>query len=238
MNNAPRNALITGAGKRVGQAVAIALAKDGWNVALHHNSTAPDETVEKIKAHGVKFCTIQADLNNLAEVARVLPEANSALGEISLLINNASIFEKCIFAETDEDIFDRHMNINFKAPFFLSQAFAQQTQNGQIINLSDTRVTDNKTAYFAYLHSKKALSNLTKMLAVELGPNVRVNEVCIGITELSDNHDQEFLNKKVAALPLQRKTSLVEICKSILHFTKADYLTGQSIFLDAGENLL
>jgi NAD(P)-dependent dehydrogenase (short-subunit alcohol dehydrogenase family) len=233
-----KTALITGSAKRVGKAIALALAADGWNLALHHNSTSPDKTIAEIAKFGVKFCTIKADLNIHAEVLRVVAEANAQLGEISLLVNNASIFEKCSFAETNEDIFDRHMNINFKAPFFLSQAFAAQTSAGQIINLSDTRVTDNKTTYFAYLHSKKALSNLTKMLAVELAPHVRVNEICIGITELSDNHDQEFLNKKVAALPLQRKTTVAEICESILHFNKFDYLTGQSIFLDSGENLL
>ena len=90
------------------------------------------------------------------------------------------------------------MNINFKAPFFLSQAFAAQTKNGQIINLSDTRVTDNKTAYFAYLHSKKALSDLTKTLAVELAPNIRVNEICPStISEFSDNVDQDYLQKSM-----------------------------------------
>ena len=236
--NKNKNALITGAGKRVGQAIAIALASDGWNVALHYNTTSPDETLAKIKAYGVKFCTIQADLNNLAEVERVLPQANVQLGEISLLINNASIFEKCSFAETNEDIFDRHMNINFKAPFFVSQAFAKQTTNGQIINLNDTRITDNKTTYFAYLHSKKALSELTKMLAVELAPQVRVNEVALGACDLPQSYDNKYLEERVAKLPLKKTINLSNIQHAITYLAEQNYLTGQTMFIDSGENLI
>jgi NAD(P)-dependent dehydrogenase (short-subunit alcohol dehydrogenase family) len=233
-----KTALVTGAAKRVGKAIAIALAADGWNVALHHNSTDIFETARECEKLGAKVCFIKADLNSFADLQRIMPEANAALGEISLLINNASIFEKCSFAETTEDIFDRHMNINFKAPFFLSQQFAQQTQNGQIINICDTNIARNNTTYFAYLLSKKSLSSLTKMSAVEIAPQIRINEICIGITELSDTHDEDFLTKRIAGLPLQRKTSLQEITETILHLSKADYLTGQSIFLDSGEQLL
>lgn len=238
MKNAPRNALISGAGKRVGQAVAIALAKNGWNVALHHNSTDIAQTVAGVEKLGVKFCTIQANLNNHADVLQVLPQANAALGEISLLVNNASIFEKCSFAETDEDVFDRHMNINFKAPFFLSQAFAKQTENGQIINICDTNVSKNKTTYFAYLLSKKSLSDLTKMLAVELGPRILVNGIFpTTISEFSDNVDQHYLQKRTKDLPLKNITNIVEILDAV-NFLINSNLTGQEVFTDGGEQLL
>ena len=238
MKNTSKNALVTGAAKRVGRAVAIALANEGWNLALHHNSTDVAEVAAECQKLGVKICTIQADLNDYNAVAGIVETANAQLSEISLLVNNASIFEKCSFADTTEDVFDRHMDINFKAPFFLSQAFAAQTSTGQIINISDTNITRNSSTYFAYLHSKKALSSLTKMLAVELAPNVRVNEICIGMTELPSPVDIEYINKRVAEIPLQARIKLSEVCETIIHFTKADYLTGQSIFVDAGENLI
>lgn len=236
--NRNKTALVTGSAKRVGRAIALALAADGWKIALHYNSTDVSEVATECQKLGARTVTIKADLNDFTELQTVLPKANAALGEVTLLINNASIFEKCSFADTSEDVFDRHMNINFKAPLFLAQAFAKQCSGGQIINISDARVTDNKTAYYAYLQSKKALSDSTKMLAVELAPKILVNEICIGTTELYDNLDQKHLDEKVNRLPLRHKTTLAEICETILHLNKSSYLTGQSIFLDAGEQLI
>jgi len=236
--NSPKNALITGAAKRVGRAISLALAADGWNVALHHNSTDIREVSQQCQKLGAKVCTIKADLNNLSDLKNVIPAANSQLGEISLLINNASIFEKCSFEDTDEDIFDRHMNINFKAPFFLCQDFAKQTQNGQIINISDTRTTDNKTTYFAYLNSKKSLSNLTKMLAVELSPSIRTNEIALGACDMEQSYDRKYLEKRVSQTPLGVAIDLNDITNAILYLSKQTYLTGQTLYIDSGENLI
>lgn len=233
-----RNVLITGAARRIGREIAIALAKDGWNIALHHNSTPADSVLKELKKIGVKSIALKADLNNHKATNKLIQKANSELGEINLLVNNASIFEKVNFAKTTEDVFDRHMNVHLKAPFFLAQEFAKQTKNGQVINIVDSKITKNKSAYFAYLLSKKALGDLTKMLAVELAPNIRVNAILPGLTELSDEVDQEYINNRVKSLPLRRKVSAQEIVDALLYLSKSKSHTGQALYLDSGENLL
>lgn len=233
-----RNVLITGAARRIGSEIAIALAKDGWNVALHHNSTPADSVMKELRKFKIKSVAIKTDLKDAASAKKLMQSACKELGQISLLINNASIFEKVSFAKTSEDIFDRHMNIHLKAPFFLSQEFAKQTKNGQVINIVDSKITKNKSAYFAYLLSKKALGDLTKMLAVELAPNIRVNAILPGLTELSDEIDQEYINQRVKDLPLRRKVGSQEIVDALLYLSKSKSHTGQSLYLDSGENLL
>lgn len=234
-----RNALITGAAKRIGREIAIELAKQGWNIALHYHTTSPTDVVKELESYGVKATTIQADLNIYSQTRDVLLKANEELGEISLLINNASIFEKYKFMDTDEDIFNRHMNINFKAPFFLCQDFARQCKgSGHIVNILDTKVTQNKTTYFSYLASKKSLAELSGMLALEMAPNIRVNAISIGVTELSDDIDQQYLDDRVNSLPLKKKTTLDEINKTLSFLIQNDYLTGQNIFIDSGEQLI
>jgi len=233
-----KNALITGAAKRIGREIAMKLAKNGWNIAIHHNTSSPDEILAEIKSLGVEAISIQADLNNDAEGKKIFGEANAKLGEINLLVNNASIFEKCPYQETNNDIYERHMNINFKAPFFLSQDFAYQcSSNGQIINISDSKTTQNKSKHFIYLLSKKLLNELTDMTAIDLAPKIRVNAICVGITELSEDN-QEYLEKRLPQLPLERKTKISEITEAVLYLANSDYLTGQKIYLDAGESLL
>jgi NAD(P)-dependent dehydrogenase (short-subunit alcohol dehydrogenase family) len=233
-----KNALVTGAARRIGRDIALALANNGWNVAVHHNSTSADEVTNEIKKLGVKAIAIKADLDNPGDTKKLIAKAKAELGEINLLVNNASIFEKVSFKDTSEDVFDRHMNIHLKAPFFLAQEFATQTSNGQIINIVDSKVTKNRTAYFAYLLSKKSLADLTRMLAVELAPNIRVNAILPGLTELSDEVDQEYINKRVSQLPLQRKVATSEITDALLYLANSGAHTGQSLYLDSGENLL
>ena len=223
-----KNALITGAAKRIGREIAIALSAAGWNVVVHYNKTKPDWPK-----------SVQADLNNFGEVTGLVKRAQDVLGgEINLLINNASIFEKVSFAETSEDVFDRHMSLHVKAPFFLAQAFAAQTKDGQIINMLDTNIVRNKTTYFAYLLSKKSLGSLTQMLAVELAPNIRVNAVCPSTIEgFSSNLDKDYLLQREKELPMGKFANLQSVLDAILFLTTSQ-LTGQEIFVDGGEQLI
>ncbi len=236
--NSNKTALITGAAKRVGQAIAVALAADGWNVALHYNSSDVSETAAQCQKLGVRTTTIRADLNNFDELQAILPQANAALGEVTLLINNASIFDKCSFADTDEDTFNRHQNINFKAPFFLSQEFAKQTKNGHIINITDTRVVMNKVDRFAYTLSKKSFASLNDMLAVELGPEIRVNAIAPGaIEEFCDNLEQQRLADRIANLPMKKLGNFSDIYSSMKMLINSE-LTGQCITVDGGDRLV
>lgn len=237
--NIIKTALVTGAAKRLGAEIAIALAADGWNIALHYNSTKPDSVLEKIRKHGVKAEAIKADLNDFRQLRNIVPQATENLGEITLLINNASIFEKVSFAETDEDVYGRHMDIHVKAPFFLTQDFASQcTGRGQVINIVDSFTSKNKSSYFAYLVSKKSLRSLSKMLSLQLGPNILVNAVLPGaVEEFSENLDQAFLQRRISEIPTQKLATAKQITDGILYLANNN-LTGQELFIDGGEQLI
>ena len=222
-----KNALITGGGKRVGYEIAKALKNEGWNVVIHCNNTPVKD-----------FPSVKADLTKFSEVMEVVSKTNKALGEITLLINNASIFNRVDFETTNEKLFDDNFSIHVKAPFFLAQEFAKQCSNGQIINIIDSFTIKNKKQFFAYALSKKTLRNLSQMLAVQLAPKIRINAIFPGpITEFSDNSDQDFLKKRVGQLPMKKLASISEITAAIINLTKNN-LTGQEIFIDGGEQLI
>lgn len=237
--NIPRNALITGASKRLGREIAIALANKGWNIAIHHNTSPPDEVLAELEKTGVKVTSVKADLLNSKEFRKIIPEAAKKLGEITLLINSASIFEKIKFMETDENTFDSNFDIHVKAPFFLSQDFAIQCHSGgQIINIIDSNSIRNKTLHFAYLLSKKSLRNLSHMLSYELGPKIRVNSILPGpLMEYPGNDGSEYLDKRKNSLPLKEFATSKEVISALLYLVDST-LTGQEIFVDGGEQLL
>lgn len=234
-----RTALITGCAKRIGKEIAIELALCGINIALHYNSSKKEalELQEIIKKTGVDCQIFQADLNKncyedlITKVAKYFPN-------FDILINNASIFEPTPFLKTDEDQFDRHFNINFKAPFFLTQNFAKLQKKGVVINFLDSKIEKNSKNYFSYLLTKKILADFTKSAAIELGPNIRVNAVAPGITELSlDIDDPIYLEKITNSLPLQNIAKISQLVAATKFLIESDYLTGQFLFVDGGENL-
>ena len=234
-----KNALVTGAAKRIGSEIAIELAKNGWNVALHTNNSDASETLSKVKNLGVKAVVLKSELGSAESAKKLMQNANAELGEISLLINNASIFEKVKFAETTEDIFDRHHDIHAKAPFFLAQEFATQCKgDGHIINMVDTFIKRNNTSYFAYLLSKKSLANLSKMLAYELAPKIRVNAIMpSAVEEFKSNTDAEYLKNRKSKLPMLEFCSYTDITSAITYLANSN-LTGQELYIDGGEQLL
>jgi pteridine reductase len=234
-----KNAIVTGAAKRLGRDIALELAKNGWNIAVHYNTTEPKDVLKEIAALGVKAVAVKGDLLNFDEVSKLIAKAAKQLGEITLLVNNASIFEKIKFMESDENVFDSHMDIHVKAPFFLAQEFHLQCHSGgQIINIVDSFVCRNKSTYFTYLLAKKALRDLSKMLAVELAPAVRVNAVLPGaIEEYRSNFDQDFINRRLGNLPMKKLVTSKDVTNAIMFLTNSN-LTGQEIFVDSGEQLL
>ncbi len=233
-------ALVTGAAIRIGKEIAIALAYDGYNIALHYNTSAKEakKTKSEIERLGV-FCELfQADLNDRKTYAPLVKKVLAKFPDCNILINNASIFERANFAETDEDIFDRHMTINFKAPFFLSQAFAKKCRAGQIINILDNKITKDIGAFFAYLLSKKSLAAFNRMAARELAPNIRVNGIAIGTTGISKSLKAGDIEKKREILPMKEEVKIEHITRTLIDVINSRHLTGQCIFVDGGENLL
>lgn len=236
-----RTALITGSSKRIGKAIAEYLAEDGWNIIIHYNSSEElamelSRTL-KTKFPNQKFSTIKANLSNTNEVVGLIPKVVSETSVFELLINNASVFNAGYIADTSFELFDSQMNVNLKAPFFLMRDFANYCKEGNIINLVDTRVTNNKSDHAAYSISKKALWELSKMAALEFAPEIRVNTVAPGVTLSPENEPDNYLENLARNIPMRKPGGVDPVLKSINYILENDHLTGQLLFADGGENL-
>jgi NAD(P)-dependent dehydrogenase (short-subunit alcohol dehydrogenase family) len=240
-NEMKQTALITGASKRIGKALTEHLAEKGWNVAIHFNSSEilAVELVASLslKYPNQKFASFKTDLADILEVARLVPNVVSAFGGIDLLINNASVFDASYLKETAVELFDSQFSVNLKAPFFLIKDFANHCKTGNIVNLVDTRITSNKSNFAAYSLSKKALWELTKMAALELAPNIRVNSIAPGVTLPPEEKDENYLQNLAQNILMKKPGGLEPIIRSLDFILENNHLTGQLLFADGGENL-
>jgi NAD(P)-dependent dehydrogenase (short-subunit alcohol dehydrogenase family) len=237
-----KSVLITGAGKRIGRAIALDLASQGWDVAVHYFTSRDDadDVVGEITRRGGRAVAVQANLALEAETAGLVPAAVEQLGPLTALINNASIFERDEIDSADRESWDRHMETNLRAPFVLSQAFARQLpaeEPGCIVNILDQRVWSLTPHFTSYTLSKAGLWTLTQTLAMALAPRIRVNGIGPGPTLKNDRQSEEHFTAQWENVPLQRPTAPEEICHAIRFILDAPALTGQMIALDGGEHL-
>lgn len=234
-------ALITGSSKRIGNSIAGHLAAKGWNIAVHfnHSENPAAELVLELSLNypQQKFKMFKANLANINEVNKLLPNVISEMGEINLLVNNASVFDPAYLKETSVELFDAQLNVNLKAPFFLIRDFANQCKKGNIINFVDTRVTSNKSNFAAYSLSKKALWDLTQMAALELAPEIRVNAIAPGVTLPPEDKEEDYLQNLAQNIPMKKPGGLDPILRSVDFILENNHLTGQLLFADGGENL-
>jgi len=234
-----KSALVTGGAKRIGKCIAFALAEAGFDIALHYKTSKSDaeETASQIRKLGRQCNLFRCDLTNDDELNSLIPNVKESLPSLNLLINNASLFDKATIKDTSIEIFDRQFAANIRAPFFLMKQFALSCQAGQIINLLDARISQPDFNYAAYTLSKKTLADLTKMAAVEFAPGIRVNGVAPGIILPPADESIDYLDRKSKNIPLQRKGDAEDIANAVHFLVENDYITGQIIFVDGGENL-
>jgi len=236
-----KTALITGAAKRLGKEMSIHLASLGWNIAIHYNTSETEAKLFLDELAGSypdqQFELFKADLNQSNEVEQLIPKVVETMGTIDLLINSASVFEPAKLSQTTTELFDRHMNINFKAPFILSRNFARNFNSGIIVNIVDSRIVTNKSNFAAYSLSKKTLWEMTKMAALEFGPEIRVNAIAPGLILAPEDKDEDYLWKLADHIVMKRPGGLKPILDSLDYILNNDYLTGQLLFCDGGENL-
>ncbi|SEV98239.1 NAD(P)-dependent dehydrogenase, short-chain alcohol dehydrogenase family [Aliiroseovarius sediminilitoris] len=249
--NQPR-ALITGAGARLGRAMALELARQGCDVAVHY-ATSEDgasETVGNIQSMGRKAVALQADLLDMEQVEVLVPRAAKALGgPLSLLVNNASIFEYDTLTSATQQSWDRHMSSNLRAPFFLMQSFAAQASraviddNGEslpqalVVNMLDQRVQKPTPEFMTYSLAKNALWTLTRTGAQALAPHVRVNGIAPGTTLIGARQTQAHFDGQRSASLLQRGANVEDITAALAFFLNAPAVTGQMIAVDGGQHL-
>jgi NAD(P)-dependent dehydrogenase (short-subunit alcohol dehydrogenase family) len=242
-NNNNKNVLITGAGKRIGLAIAKSLAADNWNIAIHYNNSElqAKKLAKKLQhKHNIKCVCIKANLSNLEELNNIIPAAKKGIGPITCLINNAAIFEYDSINSVSIKSWDLHMNTNIRAPLFLSQSFVQnipKNTKGNIINIIDQRVLNLTPHFTSYTISKTALLTLTKTLALSLSPYIRVNAIGPGPTIKSKMQSTKEFKEQYKRMPLGIVTSLEEISQFIKFIINSPSLTGQMIALDGGQHL-
>lgn len=238
-------AIITGGALRVGRAFGLALARCGVNILVHYNrSRGPAaETAQAIEAHGVRAVTHRADLSQDAQIETIVPAALEAFGRVDILINNASVFEPGDFATTTAAEWDRNLQINLKAPFLLSQAFAAalpEGRPGKIINMVDWRALRPGADHFAYTISKAGLVALTRSLAVALAPrDIQVNALALGAILPPAGATQEYLDRLTAQIPARRFGGPQDVVNALLYLLEGgDYVTGEVLLIDGGRHLV
>ncbi len=235
-------ALITGAARRIGRALAIAAAGVGYDVAIHHlhSSAEAQSLAEEIAALGRRAHVLKADLGDGAQASGLVGEAHRALGPVTLLINNASAFEDDRVETFDSKSWRRHMEVNLHAPLVLAQAFAAelpQDRQGLILNLLDQRVWNPNPQFLSYSLSKHALWTATRTLAQALAPRIRVNGIGPGPTLPSIHQTAEAFRAEAANVPLKRRAEPAEIVAAALYLIDAPSVTGQMIAVDGGQHL-
>lgn len=247
MASADRVALVTGAGRRIGRAIALDLASAGYDIAVHYHSSEQKalDTVAEIRAAGVNAEAVQADLSREDQTARLIADAGRALGPLSLLVNCASQFVHDDIDTMSRESWDRHMETNLRAPLKLAQDFAAQAQDGagggagaSIINIIDQRVWKLTPQFLSYTISKSALFTVTRTLAQALGPRgVRVNAIGPGPVLRNERQSEEDWRQQNAATILGHGASPADICAAVRYLASAGAVTGQMIAVDGGQHL-
>jgi NAD(P)-dependent dehydrogenase (short-subunit alcohol dehydrogenase family) len=238
--DSPRpGALVTGGAVRLGRAIALALAGAGYDIALHYgrSAEAAEATAAEIRALGVACHPLSVDLADVAALPGLVEGARAALPNLSVLVNSASAYGQATIAATTAELFDQQLAVNLRAPFFLTQAFAAQLGAGHVINIIDNKVGFNQFQYAAYLLAKKSLVEFTRMAAVELAPNVRVNGVAPGVVLPAGTRSPEYIAWRVSGIPLRRQGETGDITGAILYLLGSAFVTGQILTVDGGEAL-
>lgn len=237
-----KTVLVTGAARRIGRAIALALADAGASVIAHFNASEPEaeELRRAIVARGGQCWLVRADLMRASEVEDLIPRASAAAGHpIDALVNNAAIFPTDTIASVTAESMSRCLAVNAWAPLALCRALARQTSDGGAVNLLDSKVDGYRFTHVAYQTSKHALSLLTRMLAIELAPGIAVNAVAPGLILPPPGRDENWLADRArASVPLARPGKIEEIAEAALFLLGSEYLTGQTIYVDGGSHLL
>ncbi|HEX3808864.1 MAG TPA: SDR family oxidoreductase [Rhizomicrobium sp.] len=238
-----KNVLVTGAAKRLGRAIALDLARDGWNVAIHYGSSDDEAraTADDVRKAGVNAATVKADLSKENETTTLVARTSQEIGPLTALVNCASVFENDDWQSATRESWDKHLNTNLRAPFVLSQAFAKQLPkdaDGAIVNIIDQRVLKPTPQFISYSLSKAGLQWLTTTLAQALGPRIRVNAVAPGPTIKNARQSDADFNRQREATILGHGAEPDDVARAVRYLLSAKAATGQMIAADGGQHLI
>jgi NAD(P)-dependent dehydrogenase (short-subunit alcohol dehydrogenase family) len=233
-------ALVTGGARRIGRAIALALHRAGYAVAIQANrSLAEAEALrDEVTRERGRASVVRADLADHSAVSGLIAGAVDAVGPLSLLVNNAAMFEPDAIGALDAERFDRQFAVNLRAPLFLSEAFAAQAGEGaSIVNILDQRVFKLTPHFVSYTLAKSALHSATRMLAQALAPKVRVNAVAPGPTMASARQAADDFARQASAVPLGHGPTAEEVAEAVIYLALARSVTGATLVIDGGQHL-
>ncbi|RED13275.1 SDR family oxidoreductase [Pontivivens insulae] len=234
-------ALITGGARRIGAAIATELAAQGFDIALHYNSSSSeaDALAETLRASGIRCETFRSGFTSQADLIEMMDRIEASLGPLDLLVNNASAFFNDEITEIDEAQFDTHLMVNLKAPIFLASAMARQNHSGNrlIVNMLDNKLFALNPDFLTYTLSKSALHTSVEMLSRKLAGQIRVCGIAPSITLISGKQSVENFEKSRRINPLERAVSVEDIARTVTHLWQNDGLNGEVILLDGGQAL-
>lgn len=232
-------ALVTGAAKRIGRATALALANAGVSVVVHYRDSQAEaeELARTIELLGVRAWTLRADLADSAETSALYGRAVDAAGAVDIVVNNASFFHEDTVLDFALDDLAANLNVHAAAPLLLARAHAESGRRGAIVNFLDARFVDYDRKHAAYHLSKRMLFTLTRMLAVELAPSIRVNAVAPGLILPPVGKDEAYLASLAHTNPLNRHGNEEDVAAAALFLLRSDFVTGQVLFVDGGRHM-
>ena len=239
-----KTVFITGAAKRIGKAIALTLKDLGWNIIIHYNSSKKDadELANKINNDNPDSArTVQGDLDKEADIRKILNDIDDIFPSLDLLVNNASTFYPTPIEEISDDHWEKLIGSNLKGPLFLIQGLKDKLKasNGSIINITDTNLSKGVPNYSIYSAAKAGLEAITKGLARELAPEIKVNAIAPGAMleppDITWTEDQK--NKVIESIPLNRMGSEQDIAEAVKFLAHSEYITGQIIKVDGGRSL-
>jgi len=236
-----RTALVTGGGRRVGRALALALGRRGMRVAVHYNSSdaGARETTALIEKANGSAAVFAADLSDAAAPAALIGDVASHFGGLDVLVNSAAIMARMPFGDITTADWDRVLSLNLRAPFFLAQAAAPHLRRarGAMINIADLAAFETWPGYLPHGVSKSGIVYLTRALARVLAPDVRVNGIAPGTVLLPDDWSRDDEARLNETTPLQRAGSPDDVASTMLYLLDNDYITGETIIVDGGRHV-
>lgn len=239
-SRAGRIALVTGAGRRLGRALAVALGGRGMRVAVHFHEAEPgaEETAKQVRAAGGEAITLRADLRRAGAPEQLVSEVVSRFGGLDVLVNSAAVMIRTPLEDVTEQVWDDIFALNLRATFFCAKAAAARMQEGGvIINIADLAAFEAWTGYIPHGASKAGVVHITRALAKRLAPRIRVNAVAPGAVLLPDDWSADDAERLTSTTPLGRLGSPDDVTRAVLYLIDADYVTGETLIVDGGRHV-
>ena len=229
-------AIITGGAVRIGKALACHLADRGYNLALHHNASSPEEVIAHAQKKGVACKLFPCDLTDLDSAERLLPEIIEEFSDVDLLINSAANFiQENVEATSTQTLMDT-MHLNLMSPYLLMREYKKRINRGLIVNILDERITKNIPTFATYSVSKVALEHVTKLAAVEWGETVRVNAIAPGLILPPAGQGDDYLTRHAKDVPTRTHGNVADLTRALDYLMASPFVNGEVLFVDGGSH--